>query len=537
MKFPKLIGNLTPGAAIGFSQAKALQNTGAPFLTASAPGVTTRTKNGFTEVETTEAADLATPYIWAMHSGNTTATAKVNVSVPGGYTKRLGFGKPLKVSGTLGYYGPLSTSDDHRYAGRGLYVGAGKIALPKFFDDSSQGPIPLTVYGALTSATSRAESTAFYVGGSTMRSLFATGWDTTAGDWRWGFSTRAINFEVPGVSGYPSNYARDLSPWEARTEVHVGSVRGEFTSTFIPGGPANRMQFCSGAFCVGPGKLAALTTVIDYVNPTGVSVVAHEGPHLALSNDHGLTWSVSTASWLNPYVRTATQTMPDTSSQSVAFAAQSAQLGRWARFIYLGEGKSLLVLPFGAWISGAEHPACFTVDGTTGTFSGWAVDGKTPYAPVGAVYPYTTPGSIPPLISINGWALDGSFATPTSECFGVGCVVVRMAEPSDPFNLVNTLRVTYDFGASWTDISVPSIEAWKMSDFIPLSPYVNPDKPGALIALVKEGANTVAYRTTGLFDNFRRLGVVVRGAVTERGVFVNKRHSLYPALPGEFNAP
>lgn len=195
------------------------------------------------------------------------------------------------------------------------------------------------------------------------------------------------------------------------------------------------------------------------------------------------------------------------------------------------------MLPYGAWIGGTERSACFMFDGTTGTFVSWPSDGKTMYAPANTAYPYTTPGALPPLSSINGWALDGSFATPTSECFGVGCAVVRMAEPSDPFNLVNTLRVTYDFGASWTDISVPSIEAWKMSDFIPMRPYVDADNPGALITLVREGTSTVAYRTNGLFRNFRRLGAVVRGSVTSRGVFVNKRHSLYPALPGEFGAP
>lgn len=534
MKYPKLIGDLTGDAPVGFSEARALQNTGAPFLTVSGPGFVARKQGQFLNVTTEQpAATDFKPYLW--HAYNTAAVDTAHPLAPANLhyvvadpkkRKR----KTLIGAAPAGFY--VSTA--------GLYVGGGKIAMLRYLD-SSASPIPLTFWMPVATEKSAAEESTGS-GDGFARTMFATGWDASSNSWRYGFSTRPVmDFSPPVAAELQMNYR--LASYGMQGKAHLSTnPLGTTSAVALPYEGGNRFQFSSGVFCAGPGKLISLVTVSDHLTiAAGVATLDRVNPFVLTSDDHGQSWSRATADFLTPFLRLQLDPYSDNRPEVMGFD-QVQLMGLLSFFQYIGGGKTLLFVRSArtGWVAspaaaGDEANLCFIWDGSGFSRLAWGFDGSSRIPTFG--YDSPLPTGSPPS---GGWSADRRTIAPTSYCFGPGCCAIFAVGDFDftTFRYPTFLRITRDFGATWSEVDVSNFST--AFSFITLSPYLSPEKPGRILFLKKRAGGTDCYQTTGEFASFVNLGPVIQvtsQGTRETGVFVGKRKHLYPELPNEFNKP
>lgn len=512
MKFPKLIGSLSPDAGVGLGQERALHNTDAPFLSVSGPGFTARKLGQFSSVEVHETAPaLAEPYLWHAYSP-VNESPIVNVSMVVADPKRARR-KNLSGVGAPGNY--ISTA--------GLYVGGGRIAMARFWNDAETH-----AFASTSSATSRGER-AVAATASVARSLFATGWDSVRAGWAWGMCMRPYADNSPGTYGLNGR----SMPLQARLVV------GEWDSLVtLPHEGGNRFEFSTGLYCAGPGCLVGLVTIFDeyHYEPTGDPfnpsrlAVSRVWPYVVRSNDHGLTWTREEASVLIPYLYDqvySSYPAPPYDDGRLDFS-QVRDMGTLSFFQYVGEGKSLLFLRAAraGWSTsdiGTTVNLCFLYDATTGALSPltWPYNTATA-VPIRAF-------SLPPLFGGLSPPADTAFTRPSSYCFGTGCCAVFVNDGA-----TTRLRITRDFGSSWEEKPVGTHDTFS---FTVVRPYRGPSDPGRILFLERRSGGTDCYVTDGNFDVFTSIGSVLAVGsyqTVEHGVVVKKRSGLYPELPDEF---
>lgn len=526
MKSPKLIGNLTPGAAIGFSQAKALQNTGAPFLTASAPGVTTRTKNGFTEVETTEdKTEAALPYLWTMTfdqaalPGQPTTITSLDNPKP----KKRKVRPPLSTGVVADGFGPTWLGDRRILTAR--------YSTAKLFIHQTN-PLATTNEGVegLTSGANADYDTAI---GALPPGLgtCATGWGGTVWRYRWLATFVGPATAAPSISPPPGYRFADSLPTHSRTKNavmrYLDGTAGVSSAVDTASTVGDRAPIMSRPYCAGPGRALAFLAVIDgstlvyqIVNPTNVASINDLAfdPSILLTEDHGNTWTLVPMTTITDALGIEKRMYVGPVGTVFATPMRDNRMifARDYSATYVGDGKTLCFAGYeeGDYllgdietISASAALKCFTLIGTTFT---------EVTAPAGANLGDASRGI----------------------CFGRDCFVM---------NSGGGFISTRDGGATWQTTAAAAGLATEAIHMECVSPYVSPKRRGVVLIAAEEGERIAVYRTDGMFTKFKRLGLIGAGgrAPAFSGLsfaawgflYFFRRTKMNLALPDEFNAP
>lgn len=564
MKFPKLIGNLTPSASVGASKVNSLKNAGSPFLTSAGPGFTARVKGEFSEVSVADDAAPTPPYLWFMYLYPVPPASSETEAMPSWAAKFVVVdSKKTKLPGKSVAADPLR-STDFLYSLDGLHVGAGRIAVIRSGVEGG-----LTVHSAtllkLTQATESAAGTdvkgalTFPSTDQLVRSTFATGWDTVRKTWSWGYMCKPV--ATMGTRTYPrtgrlSSYM--ARPWvPSPLTAFIGGTDGRaLTRVDLPHEADDRYHFCSGVYVAGPGRLIGFVTVLEKwvvapdVDtpglPPGQVFARTQLPALVyviLSTDHGRTWTRINADFVLSYA--PPRTTSDGMVPEVDSRPNSAliEMGRKSFFSYLGGGVSLFFLIGGVdLVSGgyvARAPMCFRTDGYTFTvvtaapITGGPARARTYTSPE-----LSLPAEANPLADGLVLTSDTLFVRPGSICFGPGCAAI--------FPPGGNVVVTRDAGITWTQLTTPftlfsgSANAVYELTALVVKPYISADAPGKIVLVVPRADFTGAdyFSTDGNFAAYRKIGPVVNtlldSATDSAGVYLDPLHRLYPELPHEF---
>jgi len=505
MKSPKLIGNLTPSAGVGDGKARALDNVAAPFLTAAGPGFITRKKGDFMEVQTLdEAPQAAKPLFWLLRRNapaavrTTTRTTTVKKIVPA-----------TAANNIIASFLALNVGANRMaYAMDDTFVPSGTTA-DYLVNDS---------WAALANLKAAGLSQRRAVTPQHIRSFFATGWDGARGAWRWGYSAKVMGLFTGSFSIGTTTAA--LFPCQPR--VFLGDTASSvMTEATVPGEDDGRVHFGGQLFVVGPGKLCGLVCVADRVMFGDVGPADRRvTPYFLSSNDHGETWARTPAAFLLPYVRSG----PFGTLHSEALRMMASM----SFFAYMGEGKSLFVLRY--------------------------QDPSTPFAIIareflyesGAFTDITSAFSSTGFLPVGRWRLN-NFGTlgfadqsdpfcsdPVQYCFGPGCLAVRIVSATDPF-ASDRLRITRDFGASWTEATILALlgAGHYAADILVAQPYVDADRPGLIYLAAIEAGGVRFFKTDGLFASAAAVGFIP-GADWSGVTLVTKTAHPYPQLLNEF---
>lgn len=520
MKSPKLFGQ--PGATMakGRAKARALQGTGAPFLTARGPGYTARMKNGFLKVEVDETATEPTklPY-WA--------TDGLYVEVNAAPRK-----KEKQLTGI-----PYASPEGVRMATTHA-IWVAKERLLTLRQDNVDFPIADSKYWPVLLNPTTAEEVlpgdelelkrgvSFQLSNSTdyyIRSIFASGQDAT--HHRWGYSFVPISAS--------RHYPFVLTPTApaALPTAYIGGIDRESgvivppTAVALPS-ETGRVHYGAAVFCVGPGKLMTLIAVAEQYSGDDISVATYLkpriDPYLCTSDDHGATWSRTTASFLVDGLATVWALGEGVPSPGNRLVLLNPQLrGALDAFfaVYIGDGVSLLFIPelTTSWTTSRYVIRCFRYEAGVATPIAWVGDTIS--------FGY---------LDTVGQGFVGYRCV--SACFGKGCAVVSRTESG---NSNNRLVSTRDFGASW---HTSAVTPWLTErQPVVLQPYENADRPGKILfvglALGGSGGSDV-WQTDGTFTEFKHLGKLTRsGLYTKYMVPFLDRTKFNLALPDEFGPP
>ena len=505
MKSPKLFGQ--PGATMakGKAKARALQGTGAPFLTARGPGYTARMKNGFLKVEVDEAEQAQEqPIFWMLSNASPekaqTATARRKVK-------------------TLA---PTTDAVVRINSRAALNVGANRMA----YVAENRSPLELGDIGRLTwpvlgSVRAAGNFDAYPQAREIIRALFATGWDATRNTWRWGYSTKAM-----GVYDVWTGEASTSEPaFECPLRVLVSGLDLSSVVENTPPNEGNRVYYGGLLFVTGPGKLAGIMTVGDYMAPGDtLPTTRRVTPYLLSSSDHGETWAQTSMSFVEPFIKTA------------SFGRWSASalrlMGSFSFFAYMGEGKSIFVLRYlDTGSSGLLLAKAYLFEAGGFTALAWAYD-ASPYVPTARTNAVS--------FSVSGPFFqpdDGVFVDPDTTCFGPGCLALQIAHTTDPFASWG-LRITRDFGTTWSELLFTAFlgAAILEARMVVAQPYLSEEAPGLIYLVAASGAGMAVFKTDGRFLTATLLGTVP-GANWTGATLINKGASPYPQLPDEFGPP
>lgn len=519
MKSPKLFGQ--PGATMakGKAKARALQGTGAPFLTARGPGYTTRMKNGFLKVEVDEAEQAQEqPIFWMLDSG---ATAKAQTATTKRRVKRL----PITTGVTAGGNFVVASLS-------ALNVGANRMVYfvedHAVDDEFSAGAGGAYYIGNTWPAVGSVRSGGGYQdhGISRMigRSLFATGWDDARKTWRWGYTTKAIG--VSTFSLAPGASYDGLPMVECIPRAHLSGLDTRTATEVMLPNDGNRVYFGGVAHVVGPGKLASLICVLDLTTTASpIATTLRVPPYLATSDDHGESWARSPLPLTIPGIYRGSRYREDR-------LKLTAQL---SFFVYLGSGKSLFILHYATGVAafGTEksHSDCFIYEGGAFTPVAWGYE-DSPFltVPVTRVDTFSSAGFAAPA--------DHLIMEPINFCFGPGCAALLVVNTTDSLAPVFGLRITRDFGATWSQVLITSLlGAGVASAFMRTAqPYLSEESPGLIYLTSFSSEGMLVFKTDGRFLNATLLGTVP-GASFNGATLINKGASPYPQLPDEFGPP
>lgn len=541
----KLRNPLTNDGAVGLTQFDVL-SLGGPYQTKVGPGFVVNTRNGFPDLLTTETeAVLDEPYLWYGYFPTAGyAVTRFNVS----------FAQPERSYSKD--FAPSTYPTDSKVAFPvALFVGDGYIATMHTSYDAGAQPITFTNWPVLsrginlnTAAPGSAGFAWSFEGQaqpSYPRSMFATGWGSSA--YRWGYAVKPMllwtSDELAPGSFYlnPGDTVIVVSRPLATTQPYVmlgDTSGGALTRVDLPA--EDDMHGHVGGFVhvCGPGKLIALVCVYPHVDvvesPPGTFTytATHVDPYIARSDDHGETWSRTTASflsgWFEPY--------PDDGSiddynAAVANVPIVALVASSTFFVYVGQGKTLM---FVRQLTSTSVTRLFIYDGATFTPTAWPGDAGQIVAPLNVFAEVPVTGGL----SLG----DRVMRPPTSYCFGEGCAAVYAQDASNPF-LINRL-VTRDFGATW---EVQNAAPFTSFSIVTQSPYTGESKKGRILLTRRNDAadGVDCFSTDGEFTVFKRLGPIpLKGAPGTTGsnslytpTIVAKRKGPSLELPSEFNKP
>ena len=523
MKSPKLFGQ--PGAtmAMGKAKARALQGTGAPFLTARGPGYTARTKNGFLKVEVDEAGAEEKPAnFWTCDGEYQQASFKLRRK------GKLLTGEPYPspVGVMFASTGALWVAPDRLLALRKdeLYI----PLLESFFWPALLKPSTAAEVLVGDEQESRKGVSFQPIGLANLaiQSLFVTGSDEQ--QYRWGYSSK------PYRPSFVSPYVLPYNVPENRITVHLGGVDREsgavvapYTTDLPP--EVGRTHFGGRVYCAGPGKLISLvsvaeqhTTDTDRTGPTPLKPSVY--PYLCVSNDHGATWERISAPLLEGVVDEV-RAYPGV-GVGTPFdyrCLNNSQLEAAATYFkstYIGAGVSLMFVA-SKHNSAANSVKCFRYEAGSLTPVSWGGEAPMQYETLTAFAPR------------SHWV---------SHCFGVGCTVEVLSSISGESYLISTR----DFGASWQ--SSPTVPFIHDPQPVVLEPYANSERPGKILFIgtaSAAGASTGAtpgatsmWVTDGAFTTFKYLGrPTPTGMSANYAVPFLDRTKTSLALPDEFGPP
>ena len=534
-QLPKLVGNLAPGASVGFAKARALDGVDTPYLTAAGPGFITRKKNGVTEVEILSDDSVVTPsadvWVEVMNAARGYSTPEIRAGELVLINSRSGrVVRRVKVN-------PITTGVPLEDAGRdAVWVGGGRILVMV----RSAWPAPYFQWPVLvhptngfevepgdatymshsvsliSSAANDADPSAYPVGGGGIIGVFASGWDGTR--YRWGYAFMA-NYPYADSGTTSPQYNNAI--WVVLGGVQdTASAAGARTLGLIPPlddfavssvalpTPANVHSEGNEVICVGPGKLLTVFAGSTFASENNASLTdVYVSPQLYLSSDHGSSWSRSDAAFIDALMPTHTD------------AGGAVRKRPWAGHlfgVYVGEGVSLVGYSDSTTWGGLPNmTVCFRYDG-----SGF------------------TQLSLP--------VRPSAFIILAFVCFGPGCgaAVVDSGSisgftPSEAQHIV----FTHDAGATWqTSLAIPRTP--QVASFYALTviePFIQGVKTGKVMLAWSDGAVLQTRMTDGLFQKFKS-SPTQRKLDTRTGAMFGpvpflRRTKVNLALPTEFNKP
>jgi hypothetical protein len=384
--------------------------------------------------------------------------------------------------------------------------------------------------------------------------VHATGWDNDTKRYRYGFSLKSFSDpESPLTSRFPAFFAGNT--------VDKDLVQKDFP--FFPGRdhPGGKM------YVIGPGKLQQLVTVSELPTAEDRAEVDITYPYFANSIDHGDTWSGAAAEFIRPFLRTRPLTPlvpanPGADPPTPEIPERRAYLDNThlnrlqdnSIIVYLGEGKSMLIIPNGVVtaddVFGSTTTCAMAFLGTNG--SGYT---RISWPPDDWVFPnlFGEPDDAPQYLRIFRLSKDRYSA---QYAFGKGCMFLSVVSDG-----ALKFLVTYNYGSSWSIVPRPALPEGVSGGILPesctvIKPYVSDDEPGELLFAYPNYATgrTPFLKTTGLFTPFKKTAAVVNikgqlGVGSSQlilGTFQANVHftyfggakpSIYPAFPGEFDKP
>ncbi len=505
MKSPKLFGQ--PGATMakGKAKARALQITGAPFLTSRGPGYTARVKNGFVSVKVDKTeANEEQPLFWMLSNVSpekaqtATTRRKVKTLAPAvSAVFRIANGAALNVGNNRMAY----LVEDRTIPG-----GAGSHYYS-------------TTWPVLGSVRSAGGYTGHGVKDMFGRSVFATGWDTSRQTWRWGYTTKIMGITTAGGIGPTAFNGRAL--FECVPKVHHAGLDANLTTEVVPAHDGvDRVYYGASVYVVGPGELAGIVAVADYTDAASPSFLTlRVPPYVITSNDHGESWSRTPLS----------MTIPGLGSGARYNIDRLKTVATRSFFAYMGAGKSFFALHH---LNGSTYGAdCYLYESGSFTPVSWGF-GASPYAPLPRMR-LNTYGVSGIGVENDGWCID-----PATFCFGPGCLALNTFHLTDPF-ASQGLRITRDYGATWAEIYTTTfLGAGRYSAFMCVaSPYLSEELPGVIYFVAPIGGGGVeVFKTDGKFLSAALVGTFTTADWTG-ATMVHKGGSPYPQLPDEFGPP
>ena len=587
MKPPKLWNG---PSAIGESDVRSLHGLDMPFAKTIQLGSISRKRNGFDEVTVTrgkECVYISCTVVGGTHRAESYDVERfVRVAHRGAalfsrdpYPVHVGDGYHLHVTSTGISYSGVSESDYDRFFmwptlltfwGRGAYQRSyyledGWAGGSGGDPDETAGTNKETDYFMIDSRNGLANDDQF-------------------GPSRWASGT---NSDGEHMCGWAHMYPTDRTDMYTRIASAVSrmGVINAHTKVLTPsGGPwnNNRRHFPFHVFCVGRGALAYVHAVHEEVNyvdesdPPAAVLKPLVRPWIAISSDHGKSWSRDTAGYLNSYmVPRLIDYLNDegkfkgnpfvgggSTGENVPYAPggptreflDNRQIRAWCEFatiIYVGGGKSFLFLPCGF--------ESLIVRTTADSYGFWDEHRCSP------MLFYGEPGSYSRVnwpadawhTKIDGTRWPGTewlcnfVTTPNMRQrnwgFGQGCAYI-------PFKNISTGQqvylVTHDAGSSWETVEFPptliSVAGGAMCGTT-VKPYINELDPGEIwFASPTPGTRTrTFYRTDGNFTTFKRMfsakggpAILASSSIHETSiVYYGGEHGkeyVYPAFPGEF---
>lgn len=570
MKYPDGFLKLKSGPSpLGKSGKRALDEVGSPFLTKRAGGTVTRKKGDFTETRTSGGKPVLTAWT---RTGDSLWNAYTEIRGTGETNAR--YTKILRMPRN-GELGPSMTLARMPYIGDGLLLSMSNDGNDVGPDTAlhhliSHWPTLLVANAAIKqrlSGEAESEGTSVSYLDSILITglipyfhdfgLHATGWDDETKRYRYGFSFK-----------YYADGTDKQTALDSRIPMYFAGNTGDFTmvQANIPYYP-DRSHPGGKMFVIGPGRLQQLVFVAELAlgdipdDPNGAPLM----PYFANSTDHGETWTAAEAAFLQPYLylhpaKAEVPADPPNTSFSPAMRAHldNQQLNRMQDNhlnVYLGEGKSMLVIPNGVTEEGHATTCAMAFLGENGagyTRVAWPADEWVSTSSLlGEPYDPKTDNYVDIFRQLKDF-YSANFA------FGVGCMYL-------PIRIAGVWKflVTYNFGANWTTKDYPERpegldgkETFPAMTGTVVAPYIDEDQPGEIVFAMQSlsGPGRIdLLRTDGLFSAFKKTAGALRykgelktppGSLIFQLADFNQHFTyfggeghIYPAFPEEFGKP
>lgn len=559
MKHPDDFLKLRSGPSpLGNSAKWCLDAVASPFLTKNSGNTVTRKKDRFTETRTTLGAPVLAGVV---RTGTTLHLTYVELTGTGRTTRRT---TSSTRRFTWGAAPPSLTRGELVYIGDGLLLSMFNNVndlgdVTEDYEQIIHWPMMVPVNGPirqrLFSEASELARAVSYIDSIQVTGmlpynhdfgLHATGWDETNECYRFGFSFT-----------YFTDDSTEQTRLDTRVPMFYAGNTGDMALTqvavpFYPG----RIHPGSKAFVIGNGRLQRLSVVRE-ADVADRATVPFTYPYFANSADHGQSWSSTTTDFLHPFLHVMPAIGPD---REYLNNTQMNRLQDNHLNVYLGQGKSMLIIPNGvvevSVPDGALLKTCAMAflgeEGAGYTRVAWPPDAWEFTAGNAAVGEPTDPeeDSYVTLLRQSKDFYSAQYA------FGEGCMYL-------PVRIAGALKflVTYDFGANWVIKDYParpaSVETHLATESgAVIRPYVSEDDPGELVFASPRysGDGRIEFlRTNGLFNEFKKtaglLSYPAPLATMPPQLFFQmvepNQHFTYfggaghinPAFPGEFDKP
>lgn len=533
----------------GRGDKRALDGIDSPYLTIRDGTTTTRKKGEFTETRSTPGAPSLYGYTAFAAGGNTFYAGASVDFVDGRTVPRV----TTKVAYRLGSNSPTLPRARTPYAGDGFLLtmyGNGNDAPSA---NALHWPLLLRPTPAIkeykASDPEKANKTTTFIDQIQIGGLGAPAHYFTMLGSGWDGAEKRYRFCLAATY-----YADENDKFRTRAPAFYTGDTGtqSMQQVSFPFFPGRDNPFCS-PYVIGPGKLQALQVAVEDLDKPLLA------PFFATSNDHGSTWSTTTASFLTPHLfmtpaRAANPaaTPPEPAVRAGYDNDQLAGIGAFGINVYLGEGKHILIVPNGFVDMGGANSsprfAAMAFLGTNGsgyTRLAWPAD---VWYVSSSGHPLQAGGNRIRLVSFS------QDARSAQRGFGLGCMYIGVDEGT-----TSKLMVTHDFGQTWTLASPTGAPNGFADAGAVIRPYKSPEKPGQLVfasakyATVADNGRIEFLSIDGTFTKFKKtIGIItsktrnitqtVPGTEAVPNLYFtnfggDKPAYIFPAFPGEFEKP